>query len=341
VQVTASTSKQTAMAKTLQLTIPNACHENWHTMAEVEKGRYCLSCRKNVIDFTNMSDHEILQHITSSSGNVCGRLHADQMNRNMTLQREGRLSWFKYFLRFTLPAFFISMKAEAQEVKKPEIEQTDSQKQGQKSKVEITVADEWTVKGRVLVEDSIPIFAATVTVKGTYNSTITDARGYFKLVLPNEMAVDLVVATVGYEMIELRAQPSKDNAEISINMIPSKVNMEVIVIAGSIRIKPRPPKRSPLEIARSIITPDSVKIFPNPIGLGNDIEMELKINKPGDYYVEVTDFSGRLVIEKEVQANAKLFKAAVNTKQLLAGRYIVCVRNSEGKKIGVKKIIVQ
>src|SRR5688572_15387403 len=104
------------MAKTLQLTIPNACHENWHTMAAVEKGRYCMSCRKNVIDFTNMSDREILQHITRSSGNVCGRLHADQMNRNMTLQRESRLSWVKYFLRFTLPAFFISVKAEAQEV---------------------------------------------------------------------------------------------------------------------------------------------------------------------------------------------------------------------------------
>ena len=123
------------MARTIQLSIPAACHEDWHTMKPGEKGRYCMSCRKNVTDFTNMRDREILEHISRASGNVCGRLHTDQLHRTMTLRKEMRMPWLKYFFRFTLPAFFISAKAEAQENKKPAIEQTAYQKQQLKCKV--------------------------------------------------------------------------------------------------------------------------------------------------------------------------------------------------------------
>jgi len=47
------------MAKQLQLQIPSPCHENWENMSQVEKGRFCASCEKKVIDFSYMSDREI------------------------------------------------------------------------------------------------------------------------------------------------------------------------------------------------------------------------------------------------------------------------------------------
>ena len=67
------------MRKQIQLNIPNPCHENWDQMTPVDKGRFCGSCQKQVVDFTTMSDEQLIlffkKQILSSSkdGSVCGR----------------------------------------------------------------------------------------------------------------------------------------------------------------------------------------------------------------------------------------------------------------------------
>ena len=158
--------------------------------------------------------------------------------------------------------------------------------------------------------------------------------------MPAGNAVTLFISSLGYESLEIAMTPSADTSQRIIRISPGQQVLGEIVVVGAIQYLPKP-RRSPLEIARSVITPDSIRIFPNPVALGNNIDMELKINQPGNYYVEITDFSGRLVMKKEVRVNAKVFQSSIPTKQFLTGRYIVCVRNSEGRKIGVKKIIVQ
>jgi hypothetical protein len=334
------------MAKPVQLTIPSACHEDWHTMTAADKGRFCMSCHKNVVDFTNMSDREVLQHITRSSGSTCGRFYNDQLNRNMTIRKERQMPWLKYFFQMALPAFFISIKAEAQDCKKPVIEQTYRQKQLKNCTVEMLPAPEdknaWKIQGKITDLENLPLLGASVTIKGSTKGTTTDNEGNFKFILPGNEKVTLVVSYIGFHTIEISATPSRETDGPIIKMNPVQVRLEQMVTLGLIIAKvPKSPKRSTLEIARSIITPDSVRIYPNPIGLGNNIEMELKVKEPGNFYVEVTDFSGRMMIKKEVQASAKVYQASIETTQLLAGRYIVCVRNRNGKKIGVKKIIIQ
>jgi hypothetical protein len=47
------------MSKKLQLQVPVPCHEDWDKMTDAEKGRFCSSCQKTVIDFSKMSDREI------------------------------------------------------------------------------------------------------------------------------------------------------------------------------------------------------------------------------------------------------------------------------------------
>src|SRR5215470_615046 len=102
------------MAKKLQLQVPVPCHEDWENMTNAEKGRFCASCQKTVIDFSNMSDREIaLFFKKSSAGSVCGRFLEDQLNRDMEIPRK-RIPWIKYFFQFLLPGFLISMKATAQ-----------------------------------------------------------------------------------------------------------------------------------------------------------------------------------------------------------------------------------
>ena len=67
--------------KKFQLTIPKPCHENWEAMTPAEKGKFCGACQKTVIDFSNMGDREVAQYFKKPAGNLCGRFHADQLER--------------------------------------------------------------------------------------------------------------------------------------------------------------------------------------------------------------------------------------------------------------------
>jgi hypothetical protein len=104
------------MAKKIQLTIPEPCHENWDNMAPVEKGRFCGSCQKQVVDFSNMSDREVAHFFKKpSTGSVCGRFMQDQLNRNIEIPKK-RIPWVKYFFQIALPAFLLSTKISAQKM---------------------------------------------------------------------------------------------------------------------------------------------------------------------------------------------------------------------------------
>jgi hypothetical protein len=66
----------------MKILIENPCHENWDAMSPNEKGSFCLSCQKNVIDFTKKSLTEIKDFFTglASSEKVCGRFETKQLD---------------------------------------------------------------------------------------------------------------------------------------------------------------------------------------------------------------------------------------------------------------------
>jgi hypothetical protein len=46
--------------KKMQLTIHEPCHENWENMSQEDQGRFCSACKKTVVDFTGMSDRQVI-----------------------------------------------------------------------------------------------------------------------------------------------------------------------------------------------------------------------------------------------------------------------------------------
>lgn len=66
----------------VQLTIAQPCSESWAAMTPTATGRHCAACAKTVIDFTHLSDAEILEQLARAGrGGACGRFRAGQLQR--------------------------------------------------------------------------------------------------------------------------------------------------------------------------------------------------------------------------------------------------------------------
>src|ERR1700755_171637 len=112
------------MSKKIQLNIPTPCHEDWEKMTPVEKGKFCGSCQKEVVDFTNMNDAQLVAFFKKpTTGSVCGRFMTDQLDRPLELPRK-QLPWLKYAAQLALPTLLFGARATAQG--KPRVMDTDT-----------------------------------------------------------------------------------------------------------------------------------------------------------------------------------------------------------------------
>lgn len=96
--------------KKLNLSIPSPCHENWDEMTQEEKGKFCGACQKTVVDFTSMSDRQLVDFFKKPKADVCGRFNNDQLEREILMPRK-RISWIRYFFQFTWPALMLGLKS--------------------------------------------------------------------------------------------------------------------------------------------------------------------------------------------------------------------------------------
>jgi hypothetical protein len=63
-----------------KINIPKPCHEDWQKMMPTNKGAFCKSCSKEVIDFTNMNDAEVKHYLLNrTSEKLCGRFKQQQL----------------------------------------------------------------------------------------------------------------------------------------------------------------------------------------------------------------------------------------------------------------------
>lgn len=97
------------MSNTVKILILQPCHENWHNMTPNEQGRFCGSCQKSVVDFSLMTDKEMLDYMAKVSGyTACGRFSNDQLNKNIKVgQSKRRFSW-AYIWNIMLATFLVT-----------------------------------------------------------------------------------------------------------------------------------------------------------------------------------------------------------------------------------------
>ena len=94
----------------LKINIPTPCQEDWDKMTANQQGRHCNSCMKTVVDFTNMSDHEVKHFLfNKKEEHVCGRFSSQQLHR-IQIELPANIfqlymPWWKRFLVASLIVF--------------------------------------------------------------------------------------------------------------------------------------------------------------------------------------------------------------------------------------------
>lgn len=92
------------MESNFKINIPKPCHEDWNQMTPEETGRFCSSCAKSVVDFSEMKSAEIQDYFIKHQGQkICGRFRNEQIHDKFDLQiplstLEDRMPFRKAFL---------------------------------------------------------------------------------------------------------------------------------------------------------------------------------------------------------------------------------------------------
>lgn len=337
------------MASKIQLTIPEPCHENWNKMTPVEKGRFCHSCQKPVIDFSTMSDREVAQYFKQSTGSVCGRFMQDQLERELDIPKK-RIPWVRYFIQFVIPAFLTGSKAMAQggverkigdtlTLSPVECNRSDKDIKGE-VRGQVAAKNEQILKGIVTDDNGEPIAYCTVMIKGTRQATATGKQGEFSLVIPDSSQTQtLVFSYVGFETKEMTITKESFSVDQKVIMVELK-NMVWMgfVIVEKVKSTAKPISLIPM-------TNDTASkyfnIFPNPLPAGNELTIQWQKQEEGYYLIELINPSGQSVFSKKiwVDAEARLLNLAIPA--VVAGNYFIRIANTKTNKSFTEKIIIQ
>jgi len=143
-------------------------------MTPTDKGRFCASCHKTVIDFTVMTDTEVLNTFRKMNNNLCGHFFEDQLNREMIHPRPSR--WWQPLLQKVAAGFllFQSVVVNAQTPIKKKAATTQESVDKKH--------DANYIHGHVYhYNTTIPVANVCVRISGTDITATTDAKGYFNL----------------------------------------------------------------------------------------------------------------------------------------------------------------
>jgi hypothetical protein len=343
------------MSKHIQLTIADPCHENWDKMTKSEQGKFCGSCQKQVIDFTGMTDAQLVTFFKKkSTGNVCGRFYDDQLDKGIPVPRK-RIPWVRYFFQYTLPLFLVSLKAKAQ---KGQVEvktiQTESCKKNQPiyGNVSPLFADRFVdqgiiIKGVVVNEAGNPVPFASIE-KGAVG-TAADSTGTFSLIAAlNPKGIKINVSSVGYESqeIELTIEQIIGKGNVIITLKQAGQMLPVVVtsgttlrkggVTGSITVRRwwyRSSKLFP-------VTP-SIRVFSNPTRPRSIISIDPGKSEHGIYIIQLISMSGQLVKQEQTRIEKGINVLSFSVPAVPSGTYLVALVNKKSGKKSTEKLIVQ
>ncbi|MFY7912532.1 MAG: carboxypeptidase-like regulatory domain-containing protein [Emticicia sp.] len=220
------------MKNTLQLSITNPCHENWDNFTPTTSGGFCGSCQKNVRDFTQMSDTELIAYFRNAaskqSESLCGRFRDNQLQTKFDINQ-----WFPEWiieenqLFYEIPVEKLSNKS--LRIDLPSFSNKHFIRNSIAAMLILSFsvnAQKTTITGKITdANDGSGLPGVSIQIIGTQKGTISNTDGEYKIEV--EKNQKLRFGFVGYETQEIKVE---DSPNINLKM-EGAVMGEVVVTA--------------------------------------------------------------------------------------------------------------
>jgi CarboxypepD_reg-like domain/Secretion system C-terminal sorting domain len=219
----------------IQLSIPAPCHQNWQHMSPTEQGRFCNACAKEVIDFSAMSDSEVLNFFTAAtSKNVCGRTYPDQLDRIIQPPVPAKKIWYWNYVAMLLLFFSKSTETKAQIKGKiavaPKPVPVYQQVMGIVALPTSSKPINQKIEGRIIDEKGNGIAFASIKIANKNTGTQADKNGYFTI-LANKNNDELECSAVGFEKSTIKLSTFSD-ATIVLKMLVHQMMGDIVMVGG-------------------------------------------------------------------------------------------------------------
>lgn len=339
----------------IRIQIPEPCSQSFEEMHPLPGGRYCDRCEKTVVDFTNLSDGEIVRIYQKRQGRVCGVFRNDQLNRSMPLPMtfEKRNNW-KAVAAFASALLFGNMAAGQSETANSKLTKEEMFMLGMKFQ---PLSDLQTIKGKVLGQNGEPLIGANILIEPG-KGTVSDIDGTFNLeISQNITSQKLTISYTGFETQEILWEKDKYNNEgLEIVMNEGTILLQQVVVTGLGDIKnmysvaggptsvyedeEKSELENPEKTGKKMEAPEVsiLEVFPNPFV--SYINVKIELEKPEAILFHLYNEAGQLLFAetRELVAGTQYVPLDVNKNGLPEGLYFLRISDSIGE-IRTKRVV--
>lgn len=242
--------------KKINIQIDQPCAENFKTFKKTEDGGFCKSCKKNVIDFTKMSDQEIFKYFSTEKNKTCGLFLESQLksysNPNQSAKKPQSTSFASNLFGLSLVSLLSLTNVYSQEQKTNTntiVKEVNSATKKDNNSAEQN--EKFTVSG--IVTDGIaPLPGANIYLKNYNISTQTDMDGKFTFPKQLEAGDLLLVTYIGYKDKEIKV--TSGNQSIKMNYSIQLDECKIVMLGEVATNKVYHSKRTLFQKIKSLFT---------------------------------------------------------------------------------------
>lgn len=240
-----------------RISIPAPCTQNWEQMTPTAQGRHCQACQLTVVDFSSMSDAEVVAFLAQAPATTCGRFAARQLDRPLLGAAPPPPRWRTWLAAASaLTASLLTTivaRAQAPAPNAPGAQPQPVQPSRPAASPPLPTPHPVTIRGRVLeLGTNNPVPFAALGFKNLGIETLSKEDGRFELEvlaaqLNAHLTDTLVVQSLGFrrsaQLIDLRSAAASPLDDLQISLIPKDIMVTtglLIITSPNSQTKPEP-----------------------------------------------------------------------------------------------------